>query len=142
LHTGDSPTLDVGARRLLDELDVADLESEAAHGYRLGWATAQQNVLVTLAGIADGGRSERTTEDFQLRVEPRGLLIVRLSARPPDDLVVSIAGQKLLPANQVRHYAEPASFEVPASVASGLQAVSLRSRTPVTVMHYWSYGPP
>jgi hypothetical protein len=141
LRSGALPGLDVGARRLLDEVDVADLESEAAHGYRLGASTAQRNVLVSFAGIADGGRSERTAEDFQLLVEPGGLLVVRLSTSPPDGLTLTVAGRAAPPANQAQKFTEPASYEVPHGTPGGIQQVSLRSRTPVTVLHYWSYGP-
>jgi hypothetical protein len=140
LRTGALPTLDVGPRQLLDELDVADLESEAAHGYRLGASTAQRNVVVSLAGIADGGRSERSAEDFQLLVEPGGLLVVRLSASPPHGLVITIAGGVARPVSEVRDDTEPVSYAVPSGIPRGVQPVSLRSRTPVTVLHYWSYG--
>jgi hypothetical protein len=126
---------------LLDELDVADLESEAAHGYRLGASTAQRNVLVSFAGIADGGRSERTAEDFRLLVEPGGLLVVRLSTSPPDGLTLTVAGRAAPPASEAQKSTEPASYEVPHGIPGGIQQVSLRSRTPVTVLHYWSYGP-
>jgi hypothetical protein len=141
LNSGARPTIALGRRRLVDELDVADLESEAAHGYRLGWSSAQHNVLIALGGIADGGRSERTSEDFQLLVEPSGLLVVRLSASPTDELGVSIGGLSAPPVKVALHELEEASFAVPAGTRRGLQAVSLRSRTPVTVLHYWSYGP-
>ena len=141
LGSGALPTLDLGSRRLLDELDVADLESEAAHGYQLGAANAQQNLLVMLGGIADGGRSERSRDVFLLNVEASGLLVVRLSANPSDALEVTIAGKPATPTQTSLHELEEPSFVVPAATARGPQWVVLSSRTPVTLLHYWSYGP-
>jgi hypothetical protein len=142
LRSGAKPSLALGARPLIDELDVADLESEAAHDYRLGTSSSAHNLVVTLGGNSDGGRSDRTHEDFRLRVAPSGLLLVRLSARAPDELTLSVAGKRALPATDTLAETQELSFAVPGGVSPGMQPVSLRSSTPVTVLHYWSYGPP
>lgn len=141
LGSGAKPVLDLGARRLIDELDVADLESEAAHGYRLGPSSAQLNVVVSLGGVVDGGRSERTREDFHMAFEEAGLLVVRLSADSAPELEISVAGKPAAstsPAGETQEL----SFAVPPGTPRGPQPVSLRSRDPVTVLHYWSYGAP
>lgn len=140
LRSGLKPTHELDGLRLVDELDVADLESEAAHAYHLGVTNAQLNVLVTAGGIADGGRSERTEEDFQLRVEPGGHLVVRLGSRAPSGLSLTVAGKRALPAADQAETAEP-SFAVPPEAPRGRQPVALRSPLPVTVLHYWSYAP-
>jgi hypothetical protein len=124
LGSGAKPSGAVGHRRHLDELDVADLESEAAHGYRLGLATAQENIVEAGDGRVDGGRTARARDHFWLELEPEGLLVVRVSAA-------------------VR--AEPGRFQevviaVPHGVEPGRKEVSLLSEPPLTVLHYWSFG--
>lgn len=75
---------------LVDELDVADLESEAAHGYaRLG-ASDQDCIAVEQEDVADGGRMRRAVERFSASLsEGRATkLVLRVSAEAPVDLVV------------------------------------------------------
>jgi hypothetical protein len=100
--------LDSGARpfsqgrwgELLDELDVADLESEQAHGYVLGVTTAADNVAVmwpTRDGrvVADGGRFRRRTDEFLLSL-PAGMeatLVMRVVA--PGALEVHVDGRSM-----------------------------------------------
>ena len=48
---------------------------------------------------------------------------------------IDLAGRAATPANEARHSASPASYEVPHGIPGGIQPVSLRSRTPVTVLH-------
>jgi hypothetical protein len=91
LGSGAAPkTIEAGKLVLVDELDVADLESEAAHGYaRLG-ASDQDCVVVEQEDVADGGRMRRTVERFTASLsEGRAAkLVLRVSADVPVDLVV------------------------------------------------------
>ena len=140
LGSGAKPTVDLGNRRQLDELDVADLESEALHGYRLGLATAQENVVEARDGRVDGGRAQRRRDDFRLQLEPEGLLIVRVSAAAETRLTLQVSGRTVATVT-----AEPGPFQeaviaVPHGVEPGRQEVSLRSEPPLTVLHYWSFG--
>jgi hypothetical protein len=140
LGSGSEPLVETGKRARLDELDVADLESEAAHAYVLGSTLAQLNLVETRFGHTDGGRAQRTSEAFELRVEPEGLLVIRLSADAPSSLVLSVAGRPL-----AELAVEPGAFQelvmpLPRATPSGRAQLALRSSQPVTVMHYWSLG--
>ncbi len=95
LESGHRPlTVDV-AGEPVDRLDVADLESEAAHAYRLFWATQQDDVVLTDAlGHADGGRSNRTVDEFELQLAAGGRLVGRFAGEPTQ-LTVSVDGQRV-----------------------------------------------
>ena len=72
LHSGDFPiSAPRGNPNVEDVLDVADLEDEAAHGYRLFDATAQTNIVVAGGDRADGGRSYRRRDEFTLSTSHR-----------------------------------------------------------------------
>jgi hypothetical protein len=140
LGTGAAPLLDVGQRRRLDELDVADLESEAEHGYQLGVAGSVDNTVVSWQGHYDGARGRRYHERFQLRVEPGGLLVVRLSAATPGELTLYVAGRKLVNAPVSPGEFQELALTLPPSAAAGLQDVELHATQLLTLLHYWSYG--
>jgi hypothetical protein len=130
----------MGTRKLLDELDVADLESEAAHDYVLGSASAQDDIVEARGGRVDGGRARRTRESFRLDVVPEGLLVVRVSADAAADASVTVAGK---PAGSVP--IEPGRFQevavtLPHDGAAGRAEIVWRSNQPLTLLHYWSYG--
>lgn len=140
LGSGARPATDVGARALLDELDVADLESEAAHGYVLGPASAQDNFVESAGGRFDGGRARRYHERFRLRVEPGGLVLVRLTASLAGELQLFVAEA---PAGAAR--IEPGQFQevalpVSPNAGAGRQDLEVHGSQLVTVLHYWSYG--
>ena len=140
LGSGAKPELDIGSRRPIDELDVADLESEALHGYVLGPASTQDNVVQGRAGVVDGGRARRYGDAFRLRLEARGLVVVRLSAEQETQVTLSVAGQVVtvtaVPAGELQELAIP----LPDRVASGPQDVTFASSPPLTLLHYWSFG--
>jgi hypothetical protein len=140
LGSGARPLLDVSARAQLDELDVADLESEAAHGYVLGVASAQDNIVEGALGRFDGGRGRRYHERFRLRVEPGGLLVVRLSAQVPGELRLFVAGARVGGAGFEAGQFQELAVAVGPNAAAGLQEVELHGSQLVTVLHYWSYG--
>jgi hypothetical protein len=126
------------ACRVLDRLDVADLESEREHGYELFDATSAGNVALAEGDRVDGGRKGRTMERFSLKLEPRARVVARVESDAPTELELSLDGQ---PAS--RAPVEPGAWRevalpAPAS-AGGRMAVRIRA-TPaaVTSMHYWS----
>ncbi len=140
LGSGARPLLDVTTRALLDELDVADLESESAHGYVLGVASAQDNFVESWQGHFDGGRGRRYHERFRLRVEPGGALVVRFSAQVPGELRLFVAGA---PVGRVPFGAgsfQELAIELPPSATAGTQPLELHGSQLVTLLHYWSYG--
>jgi hypothetical protein len=140
LGSGARPIFTTTEGQLLDELDVADLESEAAHGYELGWATPQDNVVVGDVAV-DGGRGRRLLEQFELEVVGGGALVVRLAVNHPTPVELSFAGKTLRQGLEAGPFQE-LRFAVPAELPRGKVAVELRSQEPLTVLHYWSFGPP
>jgi hypothetical protein len=140
LGSGALPVMDTGTRRLLDEVDVADLESEAAHGYQLALAAAHLNVVETREGRADGGREYRSDDRFQLELQPGGLLILRLSTLRPTTFELSVAGQRLTQLRAPPGSFQELSFELPASLRGGRQPLVVQSQEQPTLLHYWSFG--
>lgn len=141
LHSGELPSRVPPRRALLDRLDVADLESEAEHDYELGASSADDDIVIDHGAWIDGGRSSRRVERFRLRVQPGGLVIVRLAAARPGNFELALDGRG------VGHFAVGASdFEdreltLPDVAVAGRPQVELRSDVPLTLLHYWSYGP-
>jgi hypothetical protein len=140
LGSGARPTLDTGSRKLLDELDVADLESEATHAYLLGSASAQDNIVEARGDRVDGGRARRARETFQINVVPDGLLVIRVSAASAAEASVTAAGKS---AGSVP--IEPGSFQevvvtLPHDGPAGRAEIVWLSSQPLTLLHYWSFG--
>jgi len=140
LGSGAEPLVETGARPKLDELDVADLESEAAHDYLLGPAYSHYNRVESGFGHFDGGRSQRVFEQFKLVVEPDGTLVLRLSADEATQLELFVDAARVANVE-----VEPGAFQelvlpLPAAGARGRRTLSLRSRHGITLMHYWSFG--
>jgi hypothetical protein len=141
LGSGKLPISVSTTRRLVDELDVADLESEAAHDYVLGWTNAQDNVVVTDVDVVDGGRARRLGDSFALAVQGGGTLVVRLGAEQIGELRLRVDGVALQP-----HRVTPGPFQelrvaLPPSLGQRPRAtVSMTSTVPLTLLHYWSFG--
>jgi hypothetical protein len=134
----------LATRALVDSLDVADLESERAHGYRLFDATKTQNVVVETSEFADGGRKERSADAFRLRLSPGGLFVARLGSAEGSVVSVSadgkIFGRTKLEGGLVREV----FVEVPRELAEGLHDVEIAvdaggRRSLFDSLHYWSY---
>lgn len=141
LHSGEQPNR-VPPRPLLDRLDVADLESEAAHDYELGASSSDDDIVVDHGDWIDGGRSSRRRERFRLRVQPSGLVVVRIAAARPGNFELALDGRGVgrfaVGANEV----EERELPLPDAGAAGRVQVELRSDVPLTLLHYWSYGAP
>lgn len=145
LGTGESPWSRSG--EIVDALDVANLESEAAHDYNLLGARDGEEVVHEAESpsgtlVVDGGRTHRTRESFvaHLRAGAAAKGIVRL--RGPAGTVVHV----LANGNQVGSFALDDSdgewverpFEVPAEAAGPRSRVELRVESgSVSVFHYW-----
>jgi hypothetical protein len=124
-----------------DALDVADLESEAAHRYELLDARDGDEIVTSAPGgddrlVADGGRTNRVTERFVVdgRRDAPSVGIVRLAATVATRVRTLLNG------------AEAGSFDVEAGnwaehifpLVRGKQTVELRAEAgTVTVYHYW-----
>jgi hypothetical protein len=140
LGSGAEPSSEVGKRELIDELDVADLDSEAKHRYVLGAASPVDDIVESLGERMDGGRAARTLEQFQLQVAPDGLLVIRLSSSVATEVKVGCPSQQLASIPVAPGRFQELAVAVPSDFRRGPIAVTLTSRAPVTLLHYWSFG--
>lgn len=152
LDSGARPVLVAPEGRLTDELDVADLESEAAHGYALGSARDLDDRAVwldppegsTAPRIAEGGRFLRVRDDFVAHLDAgrAALLVMRVIVDEPTELVVSSGtrelGRVVLPAAA---WVER-SVVLPADATGPSMPLSIAPATPGTFasFHYWLYA--
>ncbi|MEZ4444064.1 MAG: hypothetical protein R3B72_33640 [Polyangiaceae bacterium] len=143
LHSGARP-IGLPEAELIDELDVADLESEAAHGYALLDAEARfDRAAMERLGdgrfVVDGGREQRAEDRFRLAGGVAALLVVRVGGDLR--LAVEVNGARVgetapLAETITTSFGEQA-VALPAS--DGPREVSLRATTPkrFASYHYW-----
>ncbi|MBP9113437.1 MAG: hypothetical protein KBF88_11560, partial [Polyangiaceae bacterium] len=129
LDSGARPD-DLEAARIMDELDVADLESEERHGYKLGIVREGENVLVQHGRIVDGGRVVRT-ESFRTSGEGTSW-ISRVQCSVSSERTCSLRG------TEVRDSLPPGLSEVERIVSGTSEVlVSCTYSQPCTVAHHW-----
>lgn len=141
LGTGELPE-DRGfsSRGPLDSLDVSDVESELAHGYALLDATREENVVFSDWVRADGGRTERASDRFSMKVSPGGSLVARWSCEKPSTLIVRIDGHPRFTRSLHPDGWEEVRLEIPADVVRGEHAIDVEARgARFDSLHYWSY---
>ncbi|HVU04634.1 MAG TPA: hypothetical protein VHE30_22905 [Polyangiaceae bacterium] len=127
-------------RKVADVLDVADLESEAAHDYRLLDATQARDVLVEELDHADGARTERTREHFRLRLVPGGFVVARVGAKTPTRIAFFRDGRLLGRADVEEDAWEELRLDVPRTVPDGTATVDVVAEgAAFDALHYWSY---
>ncbi|WP_437815295.1 hypothetical protein [Sorangium sp. So ce1078] len=160
LGSGALPVRSAPGERILDELDVSDLESESAHAYALEPLADQRNVALSLpapessapgeldparAEIADGGRYHRTDDRFvaHLAAPPaEARLVLRVASDDGAELAISVAGEVAgtvdVPAGTWVERALP----LPAARLSGPTsiAITLRRGAGFHAFHYWIVG--
>lgn len=142
LGSGAHPLIDKAAgKKTVDVLDVADLDSEAAHHYRLYWAEQADDVAQgTPGGHVDGARKRRALDTFTLKLSPGGLLVARCGASQAMKLSVRIDGHRVGTfALQGYGWEEP-WLALPADLSAGAHRIDIaapRGRA-FTSMHYWS----
>jgi hypothetical protein len=160
LGSGALPALDLGAldlgdARLVDELDVSDLESEASHEYELAGGWDWENQVVTSPApeggregdlIADGGRFQRAQDRFVARL-PAGRptrLVMRLAAERPADIVVSAGSREIERIALVEGGFSEHVVTLPADdvAARTVITVAARGADRFVSFHYWFYQPP
>jgi hypothetical protein len=134
----------------IDVLDVADLESEAGHEYKLLGAGEWEEIAregPTPEGddIVDGGRTRRSRESFVLHLRPGvGARCLARFEGGPESVAYVWAGNE--PIGKLAVDYEPGwverEFQVPASVAGARTPVELRaSGGALTTYHYWCFTP-
>ncbi|HEU4406851.1 MAG TPA: hypothetical protein VFS43_16405 [Polyangiaceae bacterium] len=148
LHTGARPLGPDAALAPLDELDVADLESEAAHAYDApeGGGTEADNLAhVYEAGerrAADGGRGKRLYDGFTLRAGVGPLrLVARLGAPQGARLRVATGGGAVAELEVPRGAWNELSVALPPASGAGERRVEVESTDGrrFVSMHYWAY---
>jgi hypothetical protein len=141
LGSGARPVVKVHDPALLeDELDVADLESESAHGYALFDATALDNVAVDCGDVLDGARAQRARERFELRLAPGGRFVARLGSVGSVGVSVRAAGAPLGTWQLAAETGQEVELEVPARFENARATVELEARGGTfSALHYWSY---
>jgi hypothetical protein len=161
LGSGALPASPPDGLTLADEIDVADLESEAAHRYALldGWdaddLVMTHEVRAPDGGarvLADGGRVRRARDGFRATIPDaaRRELWVRLSAEEPVDVAIRANGRAI---GTLTLDADPGWVErrlaIPAEIPPGDAeiAVTAAAREPGTdarfgAFHYWVFGGP
>ena len=145
LGSGESPWSRSGP--VVDVLDVADLESESEHDYALlGARDGEQMVFDSVSPggqpVVDGGRTNRSREQFVARLPPGQaiLAIVRL-AGPPRAVVRATVNDVTVTQFELADDADgwsEQSFEIPARSAKAQTRIDLRvDGGTITVFHYW-----
>lgn len=141
LGSGERPArLELWHEQPLDSLDVADLESEAAHGYELLPATQQENVVLSNGIVADGARKNRMRDSFALKLVPGGRFVARLGADTPTRVELSVSGRPIEGWTVSRADFEEHVLTLPADLALGPARVEVTSTgAPFGSAHYWLY---
>ena len=125
---------------LVDELDVADLESERAHAYELFDATAAENAALEEGGAVDGARRNRRRDRFELTLEKGGSLLLRAAGEADAEAVVSVSGSELgrKRLEESGGWSEIA-FALPADGPSGRARIEVEfPAATAATLHYWS----
>jgi hypothetical protein len=143
LGTGEQPWTPLG--QIDDTLDVADLESEKAHGYELLGAHDGEEAVTESnsprgAVVLDGARTNRKHERFHVTLPANGdvLGVARLeSTTEPAHVRMRVAGHDLEPVSLEPGPWVEVSFAVPAEGRGENVTVELTSDHPVASYHYW-----
>ncbi|WP_437943840.1 hypothetical protein WMF27_04215 [Sorangium sp. So ce281] len=160
LGSGALPVRSVPGERILDELDVSDLESEAAHAYALEPLADQRNMAIALAApessapgeldlarpeLADGGRYHRTADRFvahlaALPAEAR--LVLRVASDDGAELAASVAGEEIGTVDVPRGPWVERALPLPAARLPTPTpiAITLRRGAGFHAFHYWITG--
>jgi hypothetical protein len=145
LGTGEHPwTRGVGD--VIDVLDVADLESEAEHGYELlgareGEQTVHDGTSPSGDPVVDGGRTRRRAERFIAHLRPgtAARCVVRLAGQEGTRVRVLAGGEPVgsFDAASEDDWVER-SFDVPAAAAAARTPLELRAvGGEIDTFHYW-----
>jgi hypothetical protein len=137
LGTGALPRLDEPCR-VHDEVDVADLESEASHDYELLGGTSATNVVLERDGAADGGRSERTLDRFVISLVPGGRFVTRVEADDADAVELFVGAETLgrLPLSNGGW--QELRWTIPVRIPEGRRKIELRAHGgTITTLHHW-----
>lgn len=138
---GPARPTDAPLLQIVDELDVADLDSEQAHDYLVLPSTAMDNRIFITDQQADGGRSNRGHERFRLHFGDNCSLMLRLHSDSAVDLLVQVGMTPpfALTTPGDDSWTEP-MVRLPAELCGLDQVVRVTAREgqPFSALHYWS----
>jgi hypothetical protein len=143
LATGELPWTVTG--RVLDAVDVADLESEAEHGYQLldardGEQTAEEGNAPDGSIVLDGGRTHRTRDRFRVNL-PQGRAahgFGRVKSAAGLVLHVHVADREVLSQTLEAGPWTEIAFDVPADLASADTRIEvIADGATFTSFHWW-----
>ncbi|MCA9643786.1 MAG: hypothetical protein KC492_24000, partial [Myxococcales bacterium] len=136
LGSGEAPP---SPGKLIDALDVCDLESEAAHDYQLFYAHEGTNKVRVRGDKADGARTYRSLEEFNLELRPGALLWMRGGAEWPLVLTVRVDGRDIGKLELEGFEWEESWIRLPTDISSGVHRIRLERQSQVwfTSMHFW-----
>jgi hypothetical protein len=148
LGTGERPW--TALARTVDAVDIADLDSEADHGYELLGAREGEQIVreenAPDGGIVlDGGRTNRGRDRFFVKLPADGPLlgVARVEATTPTALQVTIAGK---PVSEIALTSGPwveMTFAIPPELRGERVAIEVSTNgSPFTSFHYWFGAPP
>lgn len=145
LGTGERPWTKTA--RVVDTIDVADLESEAAHAYELlgareGEQTVERGNAPDGAIVLDGGRTARTTDRFVARLAPgaRTRGIARVQADAPTTLVVRAAGTEILTTLVDDPLWTEIVFDVPAELTAASTPIEVSAQGGAFTSFHYFFG--
>jgi len=142
LGSGNQPlSKEAAGKKTVDVLDVADLESEAAHDYRLYWAEQVDDVPVgTLDDHVDGARKRRSLDTFTLKLSPGGVLIGRFGAARAMKLEVRIDSHDAGTFELDGYDWEEPALRLPGDLRAGPHRIDISAppKRAFASMHYWS----
>lgn len=150
LGSGALPGEPLARGRLVDEIDVADLESEQAHAYQLFAATEADNQAVLYTGpagqLADGGRFRRTADRFVASLDPgvETHLVLRVVADEPLTLVVRVDDEPVGDVEIPWSLWTEAALVLPADRVGPTPHIEVAATRPGTTfasLHYWLFQP-
>jgi hypothetical protein len=160
LGTGALPESPPRGLSLVDELDVADLESEAGHEYDLGGTFDQDNQVVEVgkevdwtgeikrSGVADGGRFHRREDRFTAHL-PEGKpvqMVMRGDAEDAVTLSVSAGDREIGTIDLEPGPWAERTITLPASVTAAKMPLTVTARgvgdPRFQSFHYWFYAAP
>jgi hypothetical protein len=143
LGTGEQPWTALAS--IADTLDIADLESETAHGYDLHGAregeqtTHEGNAPSTGAVILDGGRTNRVRDRFRVTLPPgEGKVgVMRVESVVGGDLHVKIDGREIAKVTIEAGPWDELVFDIPAEIHGNKTIEVNADSTTFTSYHYW-----
>ena len=147
LGSGERPWTPLGT--IHDAIDVADLESEAAHAYALlgareGEQAVREGNAPDGAIVLDGGRTNRTRESFVANLPREGKLlgVARVEANAPTALRVNVASKPIARVEVSDGTWVEVSFEIPPDARGERVTIEVSADGPAfTSFHYW-FGSP